>query len=246
MSFEKTIWVLESDPVYQKLYDEVLGHRYALRVFSCPTAFEHAFEEKSDCPHLFFAELKLHAGSLISFLETAPFARGPAIPFIVASAIDDTEIVRLCFKKGARDYLTKPLARSELIVKTERIFNEQRSRESFAIDPISLRVTRKGQSSLPLTSKEFQILTTLRQATEQTLTREELVYRVWNAVRVGSKTLDVHLFHLRKKLLPLRIEIVFRSPNSYSVREPVDVRRAGALKVHPESLPAHLTDSPQT
>jgi DNA-binding response OmpR family regulator len=89
------------------------------------------------------------------------------------------------------------------------------SQDELSVDPTSLTVTRGNRCSLVLTPKEFQIVALMHQAPNCRLSREEMISRVWGTVTVSAKTLDVHLFHLRKKLAPLSLDILFVPPQSY-------------------------------
>ncbi|GAA3232634.1 winged helix-turn-helix domain-containing protein [Oerskovia jenensis] len=69
------------------------------------------------------------------------------------------------------------------------------------IDPASRRVTVDG-SEQRLTHKEFELLTHLSRSAHRVVTRDELLSTVWgaDAVRDGSRTIDVHVRRLREKL----------------------------------------------
>ena len=83
------------------------------------------------------------------------------------------------------------------------------------IDVSTLSLQFRGKTLSPLTAKEIQILSQLNNAPEKSMPRDEIVRRVWKTVKVSPKTLDVHIFNLRRKLTPLGIEIVFRHPNVF-------------------------------
>lgn len=127
--------------------------------------------------------------------------------------------MRLCFSKGASDYLTKPFAKSELIIKVERLFaqSEQSSKpyQGLLIDPVSLTVSCGTMTSVPLTTKELQIVTVIHQSQNYTVSRDDLVNRIWGKFKVSNNTLDVHIYNLRKKLTPLGLGINFTPPNLY-------------------------------
>ncbi|MFF3064840.1 winged helix-turn-helix domain-containing protein [Oerskovia sp. NPDC057915] len=69
------------------------------------------------------------------------------------------------------------------------------------IDPASRRVTVDGAEQR-LTHKEFELLTHLSRSAHRVVTRDELLSTVWgaDAVRDGSRTIDVHVRRLREKL----------------------------------------------
>ncbi len=59
----------------------------------------------------------------------------------------------------------------------------------------------KNASPLPLTTKEFKILATLAQNEDKVYSRQDLVKSVWGeGVHIQERTVDCHIFGLRKKL----------------------------------------------
>ena len=125
---------------------------------------------------------------------------------------------------GADDYLVKPFAKSELIVKVERILAGNNREEPVAgealpyvLDGVAFIVKRGGRASETLTSKEFQIMSLLDRASDQGLSRNEIEQTIWDSVNVSRKTLDVHLCNLRSKLTPVGIDITSFAPHQYRI-----------------------------
>lgn len=216
MTSETNIWILEDDKACQFVYEEILGIRYRITFFDSLDPFKAALMGQ-ERPDLLIADIRLPGDSFLSLLKTED-SMPIRVPFIVVSSVDDLDALRLCFKYGARDYITKPFGKSELIVKIERILGETASRENtIAVNPTSLTVLYRGKHSSALTSKEFQIVSQLREAPGNRRTREELTLGVWGDTNVGPKTLDVHLANLRRKLEPIGVRLEFVSPNSYQL-----------------------------
>jgi DNA-binding response OmpR family regulator len=224
---EKLIWILEDEEGVCFVYDEILSLRYRLKTFASLNEFLKAARDPAEeQPDLLIADLRLKEENFLNFLTAREGRVMLSIPFMVVSSVDDLDALRLCFDEGAVDYLSKPFGKGELIVKVERILARPRPTDSrgrralmsttpIHLDPASLRVSRGDNQSSLLTSKEFQILTLMRQAPEQTISRRDIIARIWGEVKVGSKTLDVHLFNLRKKLAPLGMEIYYTPPHFY-------------------------------
>ncbi len=229
---KKNIWVVEDDAGLQFVYGEILGFRYNLTFFGTLEKFRAALKERADTstPDLLIMDLRLPDGSFLDLLMEADSPKLFSMPFLVVSSMDDLDALRICFEEGAIDYITKPFGKSELIVKIERIFlrppearvfHREHSNETGAmgqeilLDPVTLTVRRGTLQSSPLTSKEFQILSVLKNAPQNALPRDQIVDRVWQKTKVTGKTLDVHLFNLRKKLVGLRVELVFQPPQSF-------------------------------
>ena len=79
----------------------------------------------------------------------------------------------------------------------------------FFTDDMQVSLVRKQiLSLLELTKIENMILEALLKSGREGLSRHELMETCWRDVKVHPKTLDVHLFHLRKKLTDQPIAIV--------------------------------------
>src|SRR4029077_781692 len=73
---------------------------------------------------------------------------------------------------------------------------------SIAMDTRSTQVTRDGQA-VPMSAKEFQLLRYFVEHSNVTLSREELLREVWGYDgQLSSRTVDVHVAWLRRKLEP--------------------------------------------
>jgi two-component system response regulator RegX3 len=111
---------------------------------------------------------------------------------------------------GADDYVTKPFSAAELAARIRAVL--RRSGETTAsteavLEAGDVRVdldthvaTRAGEP-LELTVKEFELLRVLLEHAGKVVKRDDLVHEVWDPAWFGStKTLDVHVSALRKKL----------------------------------------------
>jgi DNA-binding response OmpR family regulator len=111
---------------------------------------------------------------------------------------------------GADDYVTKPFSAAELAARIRAVL--RRSAETAApteavLEAGDVRVdldthvaTRAGEP-LELTVKEFELLRVLLEHAGKVVKRDDLVHEVWDPAWFGStKTLDVHVSALRKKL----------------------------------------------
>jgi DNA-binding response OmpR family regulator len=74
--------------------------------------------------------------------------------------------------------------------------------ENIGID-LHSRMVRQDGKEIPLTRLEFELLAYLDRHTRRAVTREELVNAVWRqSPEFGSRTVDVHVRRLRRKLGP--------------------------------------------
>ena len=221
MTAKKTIWIIEDELDCQFIYTEVLELRYDLKFFKSIKEIKKHIVDSDDNkkPDLLIADIRLPEESFLSFLESDFKHFLNNVTFIVVSSLDDLDALRICFEKGCSDYITKPFGKCELIVKVERLLSESKVEPSdydeVIVNKEKFSISFMDKESTPLTMKEFQIFNTLMLAEDKTIKRKELLKKVWGDVTVTSKTLDVHMFNLRKKLAPVDISIQFIMPDLF-------------------------------
>jgi len=217
------IWILEDESSCQFVYNETLSLKYDLSFYGTVGAFREALKSKKQLPDLVIADLKLPDEPFLKFLAHTDMESVFSIPFIVVSSMDDSDVLRICFDEGALDYLTKPFSKAELSVKVSRLLNDMGKIEGpddknpYKIDALSLNVIAENGKTVKLTHRELQIFSVLRSAKQGPVSRKEIVIQVWGNINVSSKTLDVHIFNLRKKMVDTGIKINFHEPNSFSI-----------------------------
>ncbi len=212
-------WILEDDDGCNFIYEEILQHKYNYQIFKTLEAFRaEYFREGVERPKLILADLRLPDGSFVSFLNEIPQEDLDDLSIVIVSVCDDLDIIRYCLGEGVMDYLTKPFNKSELLVKIERSLNRVMSKErDLSVDPLRRRVTTKDNMQTELTSKELMIFDLINNAPNKQISRSDLIGKVWKDVSVGSKTLDVHIFNIRRKLLKLNVKIKYTPPQTYSI-----------------------------
>lgn len=132
------------------------------------------------------------------------------VPIIVITARGDEVDRVIGLELGADDYLVKPFGFRELVARI-RAVTRRASRVDggtpdllhhgpVEVDLRTRRVTVEGEE-VALTRKEFDLLALLATDPGATRTRDEILEQVWDAHWYGpTKTLDVHVASLRKKL----------------------------------------------
>ncbi len=146
--------------------------------------------------------------------------RDDPVAILMLTARDEDVDKILGLELGADDYLTKPFNPRELVARVKAILRrgERTSKPDSApisladltIDPAS-REVRLGARLLDLRTQEFDLLLTLAEARGRVLTREQLLQQAWGFDFYGqTRTVDVHVAHLRKKLegSAVRIETI--------------------------------------
>jgi len=140
------------------------------------------------------------------------------IPVIILTAKGE-EIDRvLGLEMGADDYVTKPFSTREIIARVKALFRRVHAiekneegiliRGSLTINLENYEVVL-GDKKIDFTPKEFQLLYLLASRPGKVFTRDFLLEQVWGYEYLGdSRTVDVHIRHLRQKLEDDLIETI--------------------------------------
>jgi DNA-binding response OmpR family regulator len=123
----------------------------------------------------------------------------------------------LGLEMGADDYLTKPFNPREMVARVKAILRrETRSTGpvtgpvhigDVVIDPARREVTVSDRS-IELRAQEFDLLMVFAEHKSLVLTREQLLEKAWGYEYYGqSRTVDVHVGHLRRKLAGSTVNI---------------------------------------
>ena len=136
---------------------------------------------------------------------------GSDLPILMLTARDDDIDKIVGLELGADDYLTKPFNPRELVARVKAILRRTEPRHAaagegprragnLAADP-ARRVATVGDQPVDLRTKEFDLLMALMENMEVVLSREKLLDLVWGFDFYGqTRTVDVHIAHLRSKL----------------------------------------------
>lgn len=198
MNDGRQVWILEDDPGCRFVYEEILNNLYNVSFFDTLSEFDSTLEKHKDHHFhdiLIVADLTLKDGHFMKFLENEGVLDGKA--FIVVSSDEEMESIRQAFKGGALDYLTKPFKKTELVVKIENIFNQIEKRLEKERE-----VYLDGQIISNLTGKQVTLLRMFLGNDAREIDRQDILQQVWGDMNVHPKTVDVHLYNLRRKIHP--------------------------------------------
>ena len=134
-------------------------------------------------------------------------------PVIMMTAKSQDSDKFIGFESGADDYVTKPFIVKELVYRVKAVLKRSASRASsqrvdddvIAINDLILDFHNyqilKNQKKLELTLKEYELIKYLAENSNRVLTRDDILDKVWGYDFFGeSRTLDVHIRNLRKKI----------------------------------------------
>ena len=145
------------------------------------------------------------------------------VPIIFITAKDTENDTVTGFNLGADDYISKPFSIREVIARVKAVLRRIVDKEDPAIlqfeklyiDPVKKRAFIDN-TELPLTKKEFEILSLLLSHPGQVFSREEILSKIWtDEVYVLDRTIDVNITRLRKKIGEYGKRIVTRLGYGY-------------------------------
>jgi len=131
----------------------------------------------------------------------------PSVPVLVLTARDGTADKVANFEAGADDYLTKPFAFAELVVRVKALLRRGATDRSSVLRVADLEVDRLAQQvrragkRIELTSKEYGLLEYLVANAGRVLSRTMIIEHVWDESFEGlTNIVDVYVRHLRSKV----------------------------------------------
>ena len=134
-------------------------------------------------------------------------AKNQQVPILILTAQDATDEKVRNFEAGADDYLTKPFAFAELVIRVKALLRRgpvTRASvlrvEDLEVDRLSQQVKRAGKR-IELTPKEYALLEYLATNPGRVFSRTMLIEHVWDQSFEGlTNIVDVYVRHLRSKV----------------------------------------------
>lgn len=131
------------------------------------------------------------------------------IPVIVLTAKDDLDAKVDILTNGADDYITKPFEIKEVIARVQVQLRHAKPEQEkdilvykeLVLDRDSFSVELQGNQLSKITKQEFFILELLLKYPKKVFSKEEMFEYAWEQAYMGeTKTLDVHISNIRKKI----------------------------------------------
>ncbi|MDD7161343.1 MAG: response regulator transcription factor [Candidatus Ornithospirochaeta sp.] len=202
--------LIEDDPSIRKLVEYSLSSN-GISIVSFPSG-EDAFESDLKDAELFILDIMLPGMDGMEILSR--IRKDPVlgrVPVIMLTAKDSEYDIAKGLDDGADDYIPKPFGILELIsrvkaaIRRGRMNGEEKKKETLSSGDINMDVTSHraylGDREISLTQKEYALLEYFLTHKGIALSRDKLLTEVWGYNYVGeTRTVDVHIRHLREKL----------------------------------------------
>ena len=204
----KTIYVVEDDANIREIEIFALKNSgYEAIGFECAGDFLTCIQSQK--PSLILLDIMLPDEDgiyVLKKLREQPDTQELPIILVTAKTTEIDKVKGL--DMGADDYITKPFGVMELISRVKALLRRAQPKKEEDALVIGDIVLSKGKRScrvegeeVELTYKEFELLSLLMQNVGIVLTRDALMEKIWGIDFLGeSRTLDVHIKTLRKKL----------------------------------------------
>ena len=202
--------LIEDDPSIRKLVEYSLSSN-GISIVSFPSG-EEAFESDLKDAELFILDIMLPGMDGMEILSR--IRKDPTlgrVPVIMLTAKDSEYDIAKGLDDGADDYIPKPFGILELIsrvkaaIRRGRMNGEEKKKETLSSGDINMDVTSHRayleDREISLTQKEYALLEYFLTHKGIALSRDKLLTEVWGYNYVGeTRTVDVHIRHLREKL----------------------------------------------
>ena len=199
--------VEDEESIRVGLCDLLVYHGYAPTAVS--TGEEGLDRGLSEAFHLIVLDIMLPG---LSGLDVCRRLREtvPRVPILMLTARGSEDDVVEGLQAGADDYVTKPFSLRELMARVEALLRRSgrlRREAEFAFGPWTVDVEGmravRGASSIALTRREVDLLALFLREAGRVVSRRTLLAEVWglsNVDEIETRTVDVHIAKLRKKI----------------------------------------------
>jgi DNA-binding response OmpR family regulator len=198
------IYVIEDDENIQEIVKLSLeSNGYQVKTYD--NAIEAINDIQKEAPDLAIFDVMLPKMDGITAIKKIR-ETNEHLPILILSA-KDSELDKIRgLDSGCDDYMTKPFGVLELCARVRTLLRRVQPKRKLIHTPTlcidkSTHTVTYNQNILDLTHKEYQILVYLIENRDRIVKREELLHSIWGYDFIGeSRTLDVHIRSLRKKM----------------------------------------------
>ena len=204
---KRTVLLVEDEESITAPLAEALG-REGFETKVAGTVAESLDLARRHQPDLVLLDVMLPDGS--GFDVCRELRRTSQVPIIMLTARGEEADRVIGLELGADDYVVKPFSAREVVARIRAVLRRAETAPEGPQGPIEIgdvrldpgrREVTKGGDVVELSRKEFELLHLLMQNAGAVVKRERLIDEVWDVNWFGStKTLDVHVSGLRKKL----------------------------------------------
>lgn len=209
---DMTIFIVEDDVAIFNSLKERLG-QWSLRVTGPDDYHDVMGAFVQEKPHLVMMDIQLPAYD--GFHWCREIRAVSKVPIIFLSSRDHPMDMVMAMNMGADDYIQKPfhtdvlLAKIQAILRRTYAYGEEASdvlEWNGAVIDMKRGIIRMDGTEVELTKNEFFILAVLVQSTDEIVSRDELIRKLWDDERfVNDNTLTVNVTRLRQKLAELEL-----------------------------------------
>lgn len=198
-------------------FSELLSEKFNVVGSSDPSALTKILDETN--PHAFLLDVHMpmmDGHALYKKIVENPLYNGCPVIFISGDQSDENKV--RSYSEGGIDFLPRDLRPEETIARIENKIKFYLSMSTFLdlgnllIDVKSMKATVEGQTA-DLTLLELRILSHILRAYPQSLTRMELINKVWGNDSVKPGTINTHLTNLKPKVEKWDHQIKVREEN---------------------------------
>ncbi|MDD6249585.1 MAG: response regulator transcription factor [Bacillales bacterium] len=198
------IYSVEDDKDIAKIINKTLSKQgYDVVSFYDGTSFIKAFDEnKPDMVLLDMMLPDLSGAHLLQYIRKD--SANDHIPVVIISANSLVTDKVDGLDMGADDYIAKPFDLLELMSRVNALFRRFKKSSSFEYGKLVLNceshICKYDGKTISLTIKEFDILALLLKNKGKVVSRDEILSSIWGNEELETRTIDMHIKSLRKKI----------------------------------------------
>jgi two-component system alkaline phosphatase synthesis response regulator PhoP len=217
------IYVVEDDMAIQELYMFSLENEFECRCFGDGESFFRTLSKGDKKPALILLDVMLPGEDGFSILSRLKSENSTSqIPVIMVSAKGDEVAKVRGLNMGADDYMAKPFGVMELGARIKANLRRSQKSSKFVIaqnieykdiliEPSKHQVT-VNSTPIQTTLKEFRLLCLFCENPGKVLERREIYDKVWEEEFFSeTRTLDIHIKGVRKKLIEAGSEVMIKT-----------------------------------